>query len=85
MYTLIFFQPFAALAVRMGDVVVPHKHAHVGQDSHPLIVEVSAISMYYTSREDSWFWLVKGHILIVMLSSLLSDRLLSLTAYVLIN
>ena len=37
--------------------------------------------VYYTSRKDSWFWLVKGHGLIVMISSLLSDRLLSLTAY----
>ena len=31
----------------------------------------------YTSREDSWFWLIKGHGLIVMFFSLLSDRLLS--------
>ena len=37
--------------------------------------------IYYTSREDSWFWLVKGHGLIVMISSLLGDRLLSLTAH----
>ena len=40
---------------------------------------------YYAWREDSWFWLVKGNGLIVILSSLLSDRLLSLKAYVLIN
>ena len=37
--------------------------------------------VYYTSRADSWFWLVKGHGLIVMISSLLSDRLLPLTAH----
>ena len=36
--------------------------------------------LYYTSRDDSWFWLVKGHGLIVMISTLLGDRLLSLTA-----
>ena len=29
---------------------------------------------YYTSREDSWFWLVKGHGLIVMFSSLLMHQ-----------
>ena len=40
---------------------------------------------YYTSREDSLFWLVNGHGLIVMFSSLLSDRLLSLTAYEIIE
>ena len=41
----------------------------------------SNIQHYYTSCEDSRFWLMEGHGLIVMISSLLSDRLLSLTAY----
>ena len=39
---------------------------------------VCDILFYYTSRGDSWFWLVKGHRLIVMLYSLLSDKPLSL-------
>ena len=43
------------------------------------------IFVYYISREDFWFWLVKGHGLIVMFSSLLSAMLLSFTAYGLIN
>ena len=42
---------------------------------------MSIMLYYYTSREDSWLWLVKGSGLIVMISSLLSDRLFSLTAY----
>ena len=42
-------------------------------------------SMSYTSREDSLFWLVKDHGLIVMISSVLGDRLLSLTALELVE
>ena len=43
------------------------------------------IYFYHTSLVDSWFWLVKGHGLIVMFSSILSDRLLSLTVYEIIE
>ena len=65
------------------DIGFNKQHYIAGANMRTYLLEKSRwdIRDYYTSHEDSRFWFVKGHGLIIMISSLLSDRLLSLTAY----